>query len=158
MKWKLPDGNIIGDNEPFTVGDVVYPSVYGLDKEITEQLKITPIIESPLPDPRFYIVSLDPVNSGQWIVTSRDIEVVKKSLIVQIKQHAGQLLDKFDWEVIRGLTGGKILDPEIFKYYNDVRSTSNALEVEIQSCKTIEELASWKPKWPNVPGEQDAGI
>lgn len=158
MKWKLPDNTIIGDNEPFTVGDVVYPSVYGLDKETTEQLKITPIIESPMPDPRFYIVSLDPVNTGSWIVTSRDIDVVKKSLIVQIKQVAGQLLDGFDWQVIRSLTGGQPLDPEIFKYYNDVRSTSNALEVEVHSCSTIEELVSWRPKWPNRPGGSDAGI
>lgn len=158
MKWKLPDGNVVGDNEPFTVNDVVYPSVYGLDKETTEQLKITPIIESPMPDPRFYIVSLDPVNTGSWIVTSRDVDVVKKNLIVQIKQQAGNLLEGFDWEVIRGLTGGKPLDPDIFKYYNDVRSTSNALEVEVHSCATIEELVSWKPKWPNRPGDNDAGI
>lgn len=158
MKWKLPDGKVIGDDEQFEVGDVVYPNVYGLEKEITEKLGITPIIESPMPDPRFYIVSLDPVNSGSWIVTSRDIDVIKKNLIVQIKQHAGYLLSRFDWEVTRGLTGGKALDPALFQYYNDVRSTSNALEVEVQSCKTIEELAVWKPKWPNVPGEQDAGI
>lgn len=158
MQWKLPDGNVIGDNEPFTVNGVEYPSVYGLDKEITEQLKITPVIEGPTPDPRFYIVSLDPANSGSWIVTSRDVEVVKKNLIVQIKQHAGLLLEPFDWRVIRGLTGGKAISPELFKFYNDVRSTSNLLEVEVVSCKTIEELAAWTPKWPNIPGEPNAGV
>ena len=60
----------------------------------------------------------------------------------KIKQQASSLLSNYDWYVIRKADAGTAVPSAITTYRANVRTRSNEMEVLIDACSTVDELAA----------------
>ena len=130
----------------------------GIDKNNLAASGISEIPDPARPDDRFYYVndlSQADTPAGPWIVsTPKDVAPIKEMMIGQIKQQAGGMLLPSDWKLIREQEGVKPCDQATKDYRASVRAASDANEVLVNACTTIEELQAVVMTWPEDPNSQ----
>ena len=101
MRYKLPNGQMIGISQPFTYDGTSYPSNW---TELATQgekdaLGLTVIQEYPRPDDTFYWVTQN--DDGTYNSTPKDLDGLKKHWTEYIQMIAHNTLVQTDWMVIR---------------------------------------------------------
>lgn len=195
-RHRLPNNKIVSDDMPFELeqsilipakrdadGQVIEPQRYEQQtiryvsgvRRLTvaerQTLGIVEIVEQPRPDERFYFVNENPNAPGQWIVTPRPLNQLKKQLKQLVKDIAQSLiLAKYPlWKQInlnseraeliqKRATGGNWTAGEqnkvtaIKNVIDKIRSVtdhSDTLETEIEALANVEAVAAWVPHdWP----------
>lgn len=181
MRYKLPDNRVVQDDQSFDIamtitipaqGDidpdsgnfveivpayeelqtVQFPNgVRGLSADQISQYGIEPIVEMPRPDDRFYMISENADNPGEYDAIPRDVAGLIAAEITAIKQAAASLLGQTDWEITRALERGDPIAQELRDYRANVRAYSNVLETTI-SAFDFHEFEDWKlngaAMWP----------
>lgn len=179
MRYKLPDGRAIQHEAPFEMQTIItipaqgdidpqtgefvemipayeelqtvqFPNgVRGLSDEQIAEYGITPVVENPRPDDRFYIVT--ETEPGEYDPIPRDVEPLIAAEIASIKIVAASLLAQTDWMINRALETGTSIDDAIRDYRSAVRAYSNELETTISDFD-FHEFKEWKtneqPIWP----------
>lgn len=140
----LLDGKPLAVDTPFTANDIQYPANW-LRLASAEEKASVGISEVPDPQPyddRFYWGPENP----------KDLQTLKTNLVSQIKSTANSLLSATDWKIVRAAEGIKAVDQETLEFREAVREASNANEVSVTSCTTVDELAALQFTWPNQGG------
>ena len=101
MRYKLPNGQMIGISQPFTYDGTSYPSNW---TELATQgekdaLGLTVIQEYPRPNDTFYWVTQN--DDGTYNSTPKDLDGLKKHWTEYIQMIAHNTLVQTDWMVIR---------------------------------------------------------
>jgi len=86
------------------------------------------------------------VDSTERLVTKG----LKSQFIAQIKAIAASLLAPTDWKVVRASEGVKPVDAETLALRAAIRAASDANEVAVKACTSVEELAALKLIWPDI--------
>lgn len=125
--------------QAFEFNGIQYPADW-LDKTTLEEKQAIGITEEPDPewyDDRYY-----------WGVNNpKDLDMLKASFIIQIKETAYSLLSHTDYKIIRSSeTGGKVDLPTLNARAN-IRTKSDEFEIAINACTTVEELAALSFDW-----------
>ena len=101
MRYKLPNGQMIGINQPFTYEGTSYPDNWTAlaTQEQKDALGLTEIPEYPRPDDQFYIVTQN--EDGTYNATPKDLDALKKHWTEYFQMIAHNTLLQTDWMVIR---------------------------------------------------------
>lgn len=143
------DGKILQPDVPFTHNDIQYPANWLRlsTKEEKDALGIEEIEDQPRPDDRYYYVSSN--SDGTYSSVPKDLDDLKKTLILQVKTTAQSILTQTDWMVVRAAESNTALDSKTKTYRALIRKTSNDLETEINASKDILELKAINlSDWP----------
>jgi len=101
MRYKLPNGQMIGINQPFTYEGTSYPDNWTAlaTQEQKNALGLTEIIEYPRPDDQFYMVTQN--DDGTYNATPKDLTSLKKHWTEYFQMIAHNTLAQTDWMIIR---------------------------------------------------------
>ena len=126
----------------FTHNDIQYPAnwLQLSTAEEKSQIGITEVDDPACYDERFYWSAGNP----------KDLDMIKSSLISQIKATAASLLAPTDWKVIRFIESAAPIGSEVTEYRTGVRTASNANETAINACVTMFEIESLQLTWPEL--------
>lgn len=75
---------------------------------------------------------------------------LKSQFIAQIKATAGSMLAATDWKVVRAAEGVKPVDAETLVARAAIRTASNANEVAVKACTSVDALAALELVWPKA--------
>jgi hypothetical protein len=136
------NGNPISPDTAFTAGDIQYPNnwIRLASPEERAAIGITEVADAVRADDRFY-----------WngdLSMPKDVDQIKSMLIGQVKQTAGSLLADTDWRITRAAEGVKPVDADTLAARAAIRAASDANEVAIAACTSVEALASLQMNWP----------
>jgi len=84
------------------------------------------------------------VDSSERLVTKG----LKSQFIAQIKATAASLLAPTDWKVVRAAEGVKPVDAETLAARAAIRTASDANEVAVKACTSVDALAALELVWP----------
>ncbi len=79
------------------------------------------------------------------------LDSAKTTRTSEIKQEAYQLLSTSDWMVVRAAEGGSAVPSEWSTYRADVRTESDRVVSEINSCSSVDDVIAVTPSWPTKP-------
>lgn len=101
MRYKLPNGQMIGVNQPFTYEGTSYPSNWTelATQEQKDALGLTSIQEYDRPDDTFYWVTQN--DDGTYNSTPKDLAGLKEHWVAYFQMIAHNTLAQTDWMVIR---------------------------------------------------------
>ena len=101
MRYKLPNGQMIGINQPFTYEGTSYPDNWTAlaTQEQKDALGLTEIPEYPRPDDQFYMVTQN--DDGTYNATPKDLDALKKHWAAYFQMVAHNTLLQTDWMIIR---------------------------------------------------------
>jgi hypothetical protein len=101
MRYKLPNGQIIGINQPFTYEGTSYSDNWTAlaTQEQKDALGLTEIPEYPRPDDQFYMVTQN--DDGTYNATPKDLDALKKHWAAYFQMVAHNTLLQTDWMIIR---------------------------------------------------------
>jgi hypothetical protein len=86
------------------------------------------------------------VDSTERLVTKG----LKSQFIAQIKATAASLLAPTDWKVVRAAEGVKPVDAETLVARAAIRTASDANEVAVKACTSVDALAALELVWPKA--------
>jgi len=86
------------------------------------------------------------VDSTERLVTKG----LKSQFIAQIKATAASLLAPTDWKVVRAAEGVKPVDAETLAARGAIRTASDANEVAVKACTSVDALAALELVWPKA--------
>jgi len=163
----------LGLDVPFTHAEIQYPANWLrlASPEERAAIGITEVADPEVYDDRFYWAPSVPkllddreefdeqgnplfvkvydaqtqtmVDTTERVVTKG----LKSQMVAQVKATAGSLLSATDWKVTRAAEGVKAVDAETLAARAAIRAASNANEVAILACTTVEELAALQLSW-----------
>lgn len=129
---------------PFTVGKgdaaIQFPSNW-LRLSTPEEKTALGITEAPDPvvyDDRFYWAPGVP----------KDLDMLQCNIVAQVKTTAASLLAPTDWRIVRAAEGVKPCDDATLAARAAIRAASDANEVTVLACATVDELAALQMAWP----------
>lgn len=134
MKYKLPNGQLIGEYQAFTYEDIQYPEnwIALSTQEERDALGLIEVEEAVRADDRFYL-------NGD-VNTPKDLDQLKSQWIGQIKQTAGSMLTQTDWMVIRKIERDIAIPLDVSTKRLAVLTEANRLEAAIQECADVPAL------------------
>jgi len=113
-------------------------------------------------DHRYYYTSGEQYTfddaTSEWVIsygsTPRDVDGLKKSMKVKVKEIASRLLDKSDWMSVREYEGGTAMSADWKTYRASLRSISNTKEAEIDALADLDAVKLYNntPGTPNEDG------
>lgn len=164
MKYKLANGQLVGEYQAFTYNDIQYPEnwIALSTAEERQALGIQAFTEQPRPDDRFYFVTDNgdgtystvskDMNDGAEYVdlrgVTRRVQGLKSNWSAQIKDTTNKLLSATDWMVIRKAERNVAIPVETVTYRAAVLAECDRLLAAIQGAADVAELAA-------VVGAQD---
>jgi hypothetical protein len=86
------------------------------------------------------------VDSSERLVTKG----LKSQFIAQIKATAASLLAPTDWKVVRAAEGVKPVDAETLAARAAIRTASDANEIAVKTCTSVDALAALELVWPKA--------
>lgn len=121
-------------------------------------LGITEVPDVPTYDDRFYwgvgipkqLDDLDILPEDGQPYTQKGL---KSQMVAQVKATAASMLAPSDWKIVRQVETGTAVDADTLAQRAAIRAASNANEVAILACATVEELAALQINWPIKDGE-----
>ena len=141
MFYKDSDGNRYRIGKPFTYQGYTYGTALANHPKFME-LGFTQVIVAPRPDGQYYTV-LGPDLDGQFNVTPRDLDQLKKNQIQIEKETARNILNKTDWMVVRAMDVGvavAAVPDDVSNFRSAIRGVCDARCNAIGSAVTVEEL------------------
>lgn len=100
---------------------------------------ITEVDDAPTYDDRFYWASGQP----------KDIDMLKAMMIIQVKLTAASLLMPTDWKIIRATETATAIAADVLATRSAIRAASNANEIAINDCTTVDALSVLQFNWPS---------
>ena len=116
----------------FTANGVSYPANWLRLSTLAEKkaIGITEVADEPTYDQRFY-----------WSPKkAKALAGLKTQWITQQKKIASNLLSQYDWYIIRKVEEGTDIPAEVSKYRDDVRTTCDAREKQINTVIDVTAL------------------
>jgi hypothetical protein len=164
MKYKLANGQLVGEFQAFTFNEIQYPENWiSLSSQQERQaLGLQEYQEQQRPDDRFYFVTdngdgtystvAKELEDGAEYVdlrgVTRRVQGLKSQMIAQVKATAGSMLAVTDWKVVRASEGVKAVDADTLAERAAIRTASDANEAAITACTSVTQLAALKLTWP----------
>ncbi len=156
MKYKLANGQLVGEYQAFTYNEVQYPENWIALSTLQERqaLGIQEFEEQQRPDDRFYFVTANgdgtystvakDLNDGDEYVdlrgVTRRVQGLKSQWIAQVKDTAGKLLAQTDWMVVRKVERDVAIPADVSTKRAAVIAESNRLEIAIKGCADVPAL------------------
>ena len=148
MAYKL-NGNTLPLDKAFTIGDTNYPANWLKLSTADDRtaLGITEEADPVVKDQRFYnddgsgkamadVNSVD--DNGDPVLDLNGNQAITKGLKTifkdQEKYTAQQLLNKYDWQVVRKAEKGTAIDSAVVTYRDGVRTAYETRKTEIDAC------------------------
>lgn len=168
MKYKLANGQLVGEYQAFTYNDIQYPEnwIALSSSEDRQTLGIQEFTEQPRPDDRFYFVTdngdgtysttAKELNDGDEYVdlrgVTRKVQGLKSLWSEAIKRQTNQMLSTTDWMVIRKAERNVDIPADTVTYRAAVLSECDRLLAAIQGAADVAELATvvGAQNWPKV--------
>tara|TARA_R100000781_G_C4002595_1_gene100840 strand:- start:69 stop:557 length:489 start_codon:yes stop_codon:yes gene_type:complete len=149
MAFKL-DGKTLPIDVPFTSNGVNYPANWLRLTSLSEKnaIGITEVADEAIYDQRFYL------NAS----TAKDLAQTKTTFIDASKATANSLLSTYDWQVTRKSEKGTAIDSKVVTYRDNIRTTCNTRETEINNCSDIPALKTLIDGTFDGSGNRTAGI
>ena len=149
MAFKL-NGNTLPVDVPFTSNGVNYPANWLRLTSLSEKnaIGITEVADGATYDQRFY-----------WSTsTAKDLAKTKTYWINLSKETANTLLATYDWQVTRKSEKGTAIDSQVVTYRDNIRTTCNTRETEINNCSDIAALKTLIDGTFDGSGNRTGGI
>lgn len=166
MKYKLANGQLVGEYQAFTYNDTQYPEnwIALSTAEERQALGVQEFTEQPRPDDRFYFVIDN--GDGTYSMTDKDLEDgdeyvdlrgvtrrvqgLKSQWSAQIKDTTNKLLAATDWMVIRKAERDVAIPAAVVDYRAAVLTECDRLLAAIQGATDVAELAAvvGAQNWP----------
>ena len=149
MAFKL-DGKTLPVGIPFTSNGVNYPANWLRLTSLSEKnaIGITEVADEATYDQRFY-----------WNAsTAKDLAKTKTYWINLSKETANTLLATYDWQVTRKSEKGTAIDSQVVTYRDNIRTTCNTRETEINKCSDIDALKTLNEGTFDGSGHRTGGI
>lgn len=140
MRYKLPDGQKITINQPFTYDGTSYPSNW-LDSATQEQkdaLGITVVQENERPNDAFYWVTEN--EDGSFASAPKDLDGLKKHWTEYVQMIAHNTLVQTDWMVIRKIERSVDIPADIATYRAEVVTECTRLKTAIAGATDVPAL------------------
>lgn len=168
MKYKLANGQLVGEYQAFTYNDIQYPEnwIALSSAEERQTLGIQEFTEQPRPDDRFYFVtdngdgtySTTPkdINDGDEYVdlrgVTRRVQGLKSQWSAQIKDTTNKLLAATDWMVIRKAERNVDIPAATVTYRAAVLTECDRLLAAIDGAADVAALATvvTTQNWPEA--------
>jgi hypothetical protein len=152
MRYKLPDGQIIGINQPFTYQDTSY-SANWIELATEEQknvLGLTVIQEQQRPDDTFYVVTQN--DDGSYNATPKDLAWLKTHWTAYVQMITHNTLVQTDWMVIRKVERNVDIPADTVTYRAAVLAECTRLIAAIAACTDVPTLATvvTTQNWPTA--------
>jgi hypothetical protein len=156
MKYKLANGQLVGEYQAFTYNEVQYPEnwIALSTPEERQALGIQEFEEQQRPDDRFYIVTDN--GDGTYSTIAKDLEDgdeyvdlrgvtrrvqgLKSHWVAQIKDTANKMLQPTDWMVWRKFERSIEIPEAAALKRAAILAEAARLEEAIEVCTTVEEL------------------
>ena len=140
MRYKLPNGQMIGISQPFTYDGTSYPSNW---TELATQgekdaLGLTVIQEYPRPNDTFYWVTQN--DDGTYNSTPKDLDGLKKHWTEYIQMIAHNTLVQTDWMVIRKAERDVAIPTATATYRANVLAECTRLKTAIEGVADVPAL------------------
>jgi len=153
MPYALPDGRTLPMDEPWEYQDINYPSNWlRLSTQLDRDRLGIVWIDDPKPyDQRFYW-GYDA--DGELI--PKDHTQLVEQWVAQTRTTANTLLSPTDWIIIREADNGKVADPVLKTWREEIRLAAGSKKYEIEHTADTDELAAYitgadYPVWPRDP-------
>ncbi len=116
-----------------------------LDSTRLAQLGVQEVVNTPMPDQRYYWVSstVEVVDgAATWVhaTTPKDLAELKQQAIASVKASANQQLQQTDWTVIRKAERNIDIPSDIASNRQAIVASCNVKELAITASTTVEEL------------------
>jgi hypothetical protein len=166
MKYKLANGQLVGEYQAFTYNNIQYPENWialSTDEE-RQALGIQEYVEQPRPDDRFYFVTDNgdgtysttdkALEDGEQYVdlrgVARRVQGLKSLWVYNFKQTAGALLAASDWMIVRKYERKVAIPESVVTYRAAVIAEANRLESDVGAAASVEELIAVvnSQSWP----------
>lgn len=156
MKYKLANGQLVGEYQAFTYNEVQYPENWIALSTLQERqaLGIQEFEEQQRPDDRFYFVTdngdgtystvTKDLNDGDEYVdlrgVTRRVQGLKSQWIAQIKDTAHKLMQPTDWTVWRKAERDIAIPADVVAYRAAVLAECDRLIAAIQAASDVPAL------------------
>ena len=159
--WHSNTLGVIRTPKEITVNGVTHPRQIfrKWSKAELAELGITPV-RVVTPDQRYHNTGAETLTlvDGETVIsyasTDRDVDQLKTSMKVKVKQIASSTLSQSDWMRIREEDGGTTMPADWKTYRSDVRAMSNTKEAEIDALEDLDAIKAYDKvggDWPNDP-------
>jgi hypothetical protein len=152
MRYKLPNGQMIGISQPFTYEGTSYPSNWTelATQEQKDALGLTAIQEYDRPDDTFYWVTQN--EDGTYNSTPKDLAGLKEHWVSYFQMIAHNTLAQTDWMVIRKAERNVDIPAETTTYRQAVITECSRLVAAIAGCVDVPALIAvvGAQGWPNA--------
>jgi len=168
MKYKLANGQLVGEYQAFTYNEVQYPENWIALSTLQERqaLGIQEFEEQQRPDDRFYFVTENgdgtyltvakDLNDGDEYVdlrgVTRRVQGLKSNWSAQIKDTTNKLLAQTDWMVIRKAERDVAIPAATVTYRAAVLTECDRLLAAIAGAADVDALATVlaNQDWPEA--------
>ena len=151
MRYKLPDGQKITINQPFTYDGTSYPSNWlaSATQEQKDALGMTVVQEYERPNDQFYWVTEN--ENGSFTSTPKDLADLKKHWTKYFQMIAHNTLAQTDWMVIRKAERNVDVPAETTTYRQAVITEVTRLVTAIDGCTDVPSLITvvMAQNWPS---------
>ena len=140
MRYKLSNGQIIGENQGFNYENTSYPAnwIALATQEQKDALGLKEIPEYPRPDDQFYMVTQN--DDGTYNATPKNLNDLKKHWIAYIQMISHNLLLQSDWMIIRKVERNVDVPADTTTYRQAVIAECVRLVAAITGCTDIPSL------------------
>lgn len=150
MRYKLPNGQIIGVNQGFTYEGTSYPDNWTAlaTQEQKDALGLVVIAEYTRPDDQFYMVTQN--DDGTYNATPKDLDGLKKHWTEYVQMIAHNTLVQTDWMVIRKIERSVDIPAATVTYRAEVVTECNRLKTAIEGVTDVPSLITivTTQNWP----------
>jgi hypothetical protein len=151
MRYKLPDGQKITINQPFTYDGTSYSSNWlaSATQEQKDALGMTVVQEYERPNDQFYWVTEN--ENGSFTSTPKDLADLKKHWTKYFQMIAYNTLAQTDWMVIRKAERNVDIPAETTTYRQAVITEVTRLVTAIDGCTDVPSLITvvMAQNWPS---------
>jgi len=148
MPYALPDGQTLPMDTPWTYEGIQYPANWLRLSTQLDRDRLG-IVWEPDPEPydqRFYWGPGLPKDHGQLV----------EQWVAQTRATANTLLAPTDWIIIREADNGKVADPVLKTWREEIRLAAGSKKYEIEHTADTDALAAYitgpdYPAWPADP-------
>ena len=152
MRYKLPNGQMIGISQPFTYEGTSYPSNWTelATQEQKDALGLTAIQEYDRPDDTFYWVTQN--DDGTYNSTPKDLAGLKEHWVAYFQMIAHNTLVQTDWMVIRKAERNVDIPAETTTYRQAVIAECTRLVTGIEASADVPALITMVTTqgWPKA--------
>ena len=152
--YRFPDGKTVSDDMAFTWDGIQYPSNW---IKLSTQLDRDRIgLEGPLAPPPWYDERFYWGYDEDGKLIPKDHAELVAMYCGYVRANANAILRDTDWIIIREADNGKVVDPALKQWREDIRLAAGVKVEAIEATADTTELAAYitgteYPVWPSDP-------